>query len=212
MSRGGPEKSFKTRALALFLIAFCLPFGSSAADPAKPAATTFLTGKLLVAQPSMSDPRFRETVIFVARHDETGAFGLIVNRPLGEVDYATVVKNMGADPTGIEGNISIFYGGPVEPKSGFILHSNDYPHPPLIPVNDRYSITISTDIVLALANGFGPKKSMLAIGYAGWGEGQLEQELDRRDWVVAPSDENILFDRKFETKWKRAFDQRFLDI
>jgi putative transcriptional regulator len=151
----------------------------------------------------MGDPRFKETVIFVARHDETGAFGLIVNRPLGEVEYATVVKNMGADPQGIEGNMAIFYGGPVDPKRGFILHSNDYPHPPLIPVNDRYSVTISTDIILALANGF---------GYAGWGEGQLEQEIERNDWVIAPSDERILFDTKFETKWKRAFDLRFIDI
>lgn len=182
-----------------------------AAD-SKSVPEKFLTGKLLVAKPEMSDPRFRETVIFMARHDETGAFGLIVNRPLGEVPFETVVKNMGADPTGVEGNIPIFYGGPVDPKRGFILHSNDYPHPPLIPVNDRYSVTISTDIVLALANGFGPKNSILAIGYAGWSEGQLERELARNDWVIAPSDEKILFDRKFETKWKRAYDLRFLDI
>lgn len=202
----------RARTFALFLIALCMPFGSAIADPSKSADKIFLTGKLLVAQASMTDPRFRETVIFVARHDETGAFGLIVNRPLGEAEYATIVKNMGADPAGIEGKLSIFYGGPVDPKRGFILHSNDYPHPPQISVDERYSITINTDIVLALANGFGPKKSMFAIGYTGWGKGQLEQELGRKDWVVAPSDENILFDRKFETKWKRAFDQRFIDI
>ena len=198
-----------------FILAFvcvvALPGSTLANDPST-APKNSLTGKLLVAKPDMSDPRFRETVIFVARHDESGAFGLIVNRPLGEVTYATVVKNLGADPTGIEGNVSIFYGGPVDPKRGFILHSNDYPHPPLIPVNDRYSITISTDIILALASGFGPKKSILAIGYAGWSEGQLERELERNDWVVAPSDEKILFDRKFETKWKRAYNLRFIDI
>lgn len=202
----------KAWTVALFLIALQLPHGDVLADSERRTATTSLTGKLLVAKPDMSDPRFRETVIFVARHDKTGAFGLIVNRPLGEVEYATVVKNMGADPQGIEGNMAIFYGGPVDPKRGFILHSNDYPHPPLIPVNDRYSVTISTDIILALANGFGPKKSILAIGYAGWGEGQLERELERNDWVIAPSDEKILFDAKFETKWKRAYDQRFIDI
>jgi putative transcriptional regulator len=204
--------TLRVLAFTLILVALHILHGNAFADGAKPAPTNSLTGKFLVAKPDMSDPRFRETVIFVARHDETGAFGLIVNRPLGEIEYATVVKNMGADPTGIEGNIAIFYGGPVDPKRGFILHSNDYPHPPLIPVNDRYGITVSTDIILALANGFGPKKSILAIGYAGWSEGQLEREIERNDWVIAPSDESILFDKKFETKWKRAYDQRFIDI
>ncbi len=160
----------------------------------------------------MPDPRFRDTVIFVARHDENGAFGLIVNRPLGQIDYATIIESLGVDPAGLEGDVAIFYGGPVDPKRGFILHSNDYPHPPLIPVNDRYSITMSTDLLLALANGFGPKRSILAIGYAGWGKGQLEQELDRRDWVVAPSDEQILFDTKFASKWKRAYNNRYIEI
>ena len=212
MPRTGPKILSTVWALALFLAAIQAPHSAVQAGSSKSAENEFLTGKLLVAKPDMGDPRFRETVIFVARHDKSGAFGLIVNRPLGEVEYATVVKNMGADPTGIEGNIAIFYGGPVDPKRGFILHSNDYPRPPMIPVNDRYSITITTDIVLALANGIGPKKSILAIGYAGWGEGQLERELERNDWVIAPSDEKILFDRKFETKWKRAYDQRFIDI
>ena len=212
MPRTGSKILSTTCALALFLTALLAPYGAVQAGSSKSAEGEFLTGKLLVAKPSMADPRFRETVIFMARHDKSGAFGLIVNRPLGEVEYATVVKNMGADPTGIEGNIAIFYGGPVDPKRGFILHSNDYPHPPMIPVNDRYSITTTTDIVLALANGFGPKKSILAIGYAGWTEGQLERELERNDWVIAPSDEKILFDRKFETKWKRAYDRRFIDI
>ena len=212
MPRARLYKTLSTFAAILTLACTAWSVDSARGGDSKSLPEKFLTGKLLVAKPEMSVPRFRETVIFMARHDETGAFGLIVNRPLGEVPFETVVKNMGADPTGVEGNIPIFYGGPVDPKRGFILHSNDYPHPPLIPVNDRYSITISTDIVLALANGFGPKKSILAIGYAGWSEGQLERELERNDWVIAPSDEKILFDRKFETKWKRAYDLRFIDI
>ncbi len=171
-----------------------------------------LTGKFLVARPEMPDPRFRDTVIFVARHDEDGAFGLIINRPLGEIDYATILGNLGLDAAGLEGKIPLFFGGPVDPQRGFVLHSNDYPHPPLIPVNDRYSITMSTDLILAIANGFGPKQSLLAIGYAGWRAGQLEKELERKDWVLAPSDEKILFDTKFEDKWKRAYDSRFIDI
>ncbi len=171
-----------------------------------------LTGLLLVARPEMPDPRFRDTVIFIARHDENGAFGLIVNRPLGEIDYATIIENLGVDAAGLEGEIAIFFGGPVDPKRGFILHSNDYPHPPLIPVNDRYSISMSTSLLLALANGFGPKHSILAIGYAGWSKDQLEQELARKDWVVAPSNDEIMFDSQFASKWKRAYDSRYLNI
>ncbi len=207
--------SVVTRALCVWCFlaaaAIILPHRTYAAD-VLPLQNQFLTGKLLVARPDMPDPRFRDTVIFVARHDENGAFGLIVNRPLGQIDYATIIESLGVDPAGLEGDVAIFYGGPVDPKRGFILHSNDYPHPPLIPVNDRYSITMSTDLLLALANGFGPKRSILAIGYAGWGKGQLEQELDRRDWVVAPSDEQILFDTKFASKWKRAYNNRYIEI
>lgn len=212
MPRTRPILKLFTLAFFCTLYLLCSDGTPALSDTANPQKKEFLTGKLLVAQPDMKDPRFQETVIFIARHDETGAFGLIVNRPLGDIEYATVVKNLGADSTGVEGQVEIFYGGPVDPKRGFILHSNDYPHPPLIPVNEKYSITISADIILALANGFGPKNSILAIGYAGWSEGQLERELERKDWVIAPSDESILFDRKFETKWKRAFDRRYIDI
>lgn len=195
-----------------FLATLSAPHGVGHAEQSARPAPLYLTGKLLVARPEMSDPRFRQTVIFLAKHNDEGAFGLIVNRPLGEIDYATLLENLGIDPAGLEGDISVLYGGPVDPKRGFVLHSNDYPHPPLIPVNDLYSVSMSADILLAMANGFGPKQSLLAIGYAGWSKGQLEQELERKDWVVAPSHVSILFDAKFATKWKRAYDSRFIDI
>lgn len=196
----------------VFLSSLSAPHGIGHAEQRAKPTSRYLTGKLLVARPEMPDPRFRETVIFLAKHDDDGAFGLIVNRPLGEIDYANLIENLGIDPAGLEGDIAVLYGGPVDPKRGFVLHSNDYPHPPLIPVNDLYSVTMSADILLAMANGFGPKQSILAIGYAGWSKGQLEQELERKDWVVAPSDVSILFDAKFATKWKRAYDSRFIDI
>lgn len=202
-------------ALCALLLVLAGPFSTqNAAYAAEKSSMKMrsLTGQFLVARPEMPDPRFRESVIFVARHDENGAFGLIINKPLGEIDYATLLGNLGLDADGLEGTMALFFGGPVDPQRGFILHSNDYPHPPLIPVNDQYSITISTDLILAIASGFGPKRSLLAIGYAGWGAGQLESELERKDWVLAPSDEKILFDTKFEDKWKRAYDSRFLDI
>lgn len=211
------QRSFSGIArLAFIALAFFVPLSAlhsvGHTDQGAKPPSQYLTGKLLVARPEMSDPRFRETVIFLAKHNDDGALGLIINRPLGEIDYATLIENLGIDPEGLEGDISVLYGGPVDPKRGFVLHSNDYPHAPLIPVNDLYSVTMSADILLAMANGFGPKQSLLAIGYAGWGKGQLEQELERKDWVVAPSDVTILFDAKFATKWKRAYDNRFIDL
>lgn len=196
----------------VFFASLSVPHRAGHTEQAAKPAPQYLTGKLLVARPEMPDPRFRGTVIFLAKHDDEGAFGIIVNRPLGEIDYATLIENLGIDPEGLEGDIAVLYGGPVDTKRGFVLHSNDYPHPPLIPVNDLYSVTMSADILLAMANGFGPKQNLLAIGYAGWGKGQLEQELERKDWVVAPSDASILFDAEFATKWKRAYDNRFIDI
>lgn len=212
MPRPGSLRTREIWIAAFLLAAIVVPLRAAHTGDEKPAYDRFLTGKLLVAQPEMGDPRFRRTVIFMARHSAEGAFGLIVNRPLGEIDYATVLENMGADSKGIDGTLPIFLGGPVDPQRGFILHSNDYPHPPLIPVDDRYSVTMSTDILLAMAHGIGPRRSLLAIGYAGWGKGQLERELARKDWVVAPSDEKILFDEAFDTKWKRAYDRRFIEL
>jgi putative transcriptional regulator len=197
--------------LSLVAFVFALQHPAHSADE-RQLESRYLTGKLLVARPEMPDPRFHDTVIFIAKHDENGAFGLIVNRPLGLIDYATIIENLGVDAADLDGEATVYYGGPVDPKRGFILHSNDYPHPPLIPVNDLYSVTMGPSILLALANGFGPKHSILAIGYTGWGKGQLERELKRKDWVVAPSEDNVLFDKKFDNKWKRAFDSRYIDI
>jgi len=196
----------------VFFASLSAPFGIGHTEQRTKPSPQYLTGKLLVARPKMPDPRFRNTVIFLAKHDDDGAFGLIVNRPLGEIDYANLIENLGIDPEGLEGDVAVLYGGPVDPKRGFVLHSNDYPHAPLIPVNDLHSVTMSADILLAMANGFGPKQSLLAIGYAGWSKGQLEQEFERKDWVIAPSDVSILFDAKFATKWKRAYDSRFIDL
>ena len=171
-----------------------------------------LTGQLLVAKPSMADPRFRQTVIFMARHDDSGAFGLVVNRTLGPLSFAELLTNMKADPDGVEGNIMVHFGGPVEPRRGFILHSADYTKSPLFAVNESYVVTFNSDIIRAIASGHGPARSILAIGYAGWGAGQLERELERKDWVVAPASDALMFGPDHKNKWKRAYDGRYLDI
>ncbi len=198
--------------MALLALAFSVALTVARTGNDAPREDRFLTGKLLVAKPSMPDPRFRDTVIFMVRHDGDGALGLVVNRPLGRVKFAELIAAMGVDAAGVDGEVAIFYGGPVEPKRGFVLHSLDRPATPSIPVNERYGVSMSPDFLRAMASGTGPARSILAVGYAGWGKGQLEAELTRKDWVIAPPTDAILFDTDFKSKWKRAFDSRFIDI
>jgi len=203
----------RTRAaLALFVFLAAILWLPSADDGTAQAQSRYLTGFLLVASPEMADPRFHHAVIFVVKHDDSGALGLIVNRAMGKLHIADVVAGLDGDATGLKGDIEIFYGGPVEPRRAFVLYSNDYSKPPLIPVTKKYSVTINTDILRAIATGKGPGHSILTIGYAGWGKGQLEAELKRRDWFIAPASDDILFDADQDTKWQRAYDRRMVGI
>ena len=181
-------------------------------NAAPPTEPQFLTGQLLVAKPGMPDPRFRQTVIFMVKHDDGGAFGLVLNRTLGPLSFADLLTAMQADPDGVEGSVMAHFGGPVEPRRGFILHSADYTKSPLFTVNERYAVSSDPDIVRAIASGRGPAHSILAIGYAGWSAGQLERELARKDWVVAPASDALLFGPNQKSKWKRAYDGRYLNI
>ena len=193
-------------------LAVAVPAATGSPRAAPPAESHSLAGQLLVAKPGMADPRFRQTVIFLARHDETGVFGLVLNRTLGPLSFAELLTTMRADPDGVEGSIVVHFGGPVEPRRGFILHSADYAKSPLFTVNDSYSVTSDPDILRAMATGHGPARGILAIGYAGWGAGQLERELERKDWVLAPASDDLLFGSDQRDKWKRAYDRRYLDI
>jgi putative transcriptional regulator len=200
--------------LATLILLALLPAGSTGEEPAPeaPAARGYLTGRLLVAHPDMTDPRFRRTVIFMVRHDENGAFGLVVNKVVGRVEFTVLLEDMGSDPEGIEGDVQVRWGGPVQPSSATVLHSGDLATPPGTVVNDRYGVTINAEILEAMASGKGPKHTLLVMGHAGWAQGQLERELEIGGWVVAPADETIVFDDDDETKWERAFENRYLNL
>ncbi len=163
-----------------------------------------LTGRLLVATPSMNDPRFSRTVIFIVQHDSTGAMGLVVNRFLGLQPLEAFLENSGAEGTGANGELRIHYGGPVMPNLGFVLHSPDYFGPGTLVVNRCASMSRDSDILHAISAGSGPQRLLVALGYAGWGSGQLKREISETAWVVVPADEAIIFDDAVETKWRRA--------
>jgi len=180
--------------------------------PAETPAQVSLAGQLLIASPSMGDPRFDRTVILMVKHDQNGAFGIVINRPIEERPWADLLEMLGEKDTTVAGKARIFAGGPVQPEIGFVIHSADYQRPGTIAIDGRVAMTSSRDIVRDIANSKGPTKSLIAFGYAGWAPGQLEGELARRAWSTAPADLRLIFDEDREKVWDAAFTQRTQDL
>ncbi|MGB1213709.1 MAG: YqgE/AlgH family protein [Pikeienuella sp.] len=164
-----------------------------------------LSGKLLIAMPGMGDERFERTVIYVCAHSEEGALGLVVNRRADSVDPKDLFDQLDIELSPGTEQGHIHYGGPVETGRGFVLHSSDYhADAATLEVDDDMSMTASVEILRAIASGQGPRKAIIALGYAGWGEGQLEAELQRNGWLTCDADENLVFSRDDDGKWAAA--------
>lgn len=177
-----------------------------------PSEAKGLAGQLLVATPAMSDPRFVETVIFMVKHDASGAMGLVVNRPVGEIAMTDLLKELGIDDESADGEIRLHYGGPVDAGRGLVLHSADYMADETQVITDTVSLTAEREIVRAIANGAGPRLSIVTFGYAGWSAGQLEGEIERGGWIAVPADEALVFDDDYEGKWARAMDRLSIEL
>jgi putative transcriptional regulator len=203
------------RRLAGVILAVCLcgagPAGSSTGPAGAPAVPS-LAGRLLVAAPEMRDPRFVESVIYVVRHDDAGAMGVVVNRPVGELPLARLLERSGLSSESLQGTLLAHWGGPVESGKGLVLHTPDYRTEGTVVVKERVALTASRKILEAMATSSGPRRSLFVLGYAGWGAGQLEDELARGSWVTASADESVLFDADYLTKWRRATAKRLLDL
>lgn len=167
-----------------------------------------LTGRLLVALPNMKDPRFSESVIYIVKHDREGAFGLVINRVLTSAPIEEVLAGFGVDEKGGKGEIAIHYGGPVSPRQGFVLHSDDIVRENSTRVNNGMAITSDPTIIRDISLGKGPRQFLLIVGYAGWAPGQLEGEIQAKAWFSIPADKEIIFSKQPEKKWQRAMDKR----
>ncbi|HXL48861.1 MAG TPA: YqgE/AlgH family protein [Xanthobacteraceae bacterium] len=171
-----------------------------------------LTGQLLIASPSMGDPRFLQTVILMVRHDGNGALGIVINRPLGDRPLASLLAALGEkDPTAA-GTVRVFAGGPVEPGIGFVVHSTDYHRPNTLDIDGSLALTSSREILRDIGNQRGPTKSLIAFGYAGWAPGQLEGELAQGFWFTTPQDGNLVFDDDRDAVWDHAMKRRTQDL
>jgi len=167
-------------------------------------AATFLNNQFLIAMPGMDDPNFAQTVTLVCEHSERGALGIIINRPL-TMDLGEVFEQLGLDAS--QSHVSrqnVLLGGPVQTDRGFVLHSPGAGFESTLPVSDKLHLTTSRDILDALASGQGPERAIVALGYAGWEAGQLEDEMARNAWLTVPVDENLLFDVPAEDRWQAA--------
>ena len=180
--------------------------------PAEAPEQQFLTGQLLIASPTMGDPRFLQTVILMVRHDRNGALGIVINRPIGDRPLARLLEALGENDPGVAGTVRIFAGGPVQPDIGFVLHSTDYHRSDTLDIDGHVAMTSSREILRDIGNQRGPNKSLIAFGYAGWAPGQLEGELAHGFWYTTPQDANLVFDDDRDDVWDHAMKRRTQDL
>ncbi len=163
-----------------------------------------LVGMLLVAMPSMPDPRFAHSVIYLCAHSAEGAMGLVVNQVADEVSFPSVIGQLGLEADDKCADTPVHVGGPVQPSRGFVLHSADYVQDSTLVIDERFALTATVDVLRAIADGTGPERRVLALGYAGWQAGQLDAEIQGNGWLVAPADPEIVFGRDNDGKWLQA--------
>jgi len=164
-----------------------------------------LIGKLLIDMPGMGDSRFGRAVVYVCAHSPKGAMGLIINKPTPDLKFGDLLEQLGISTvtSGVEN--PLYFGGPVETGRGFVLHSSDYGlAESTLPVSDDFAMTATRDILQDIARGQGPKQAMLALGYSGWGPGQLEAELQQNGWLISEATPQIVFDSDSSRKWNAA--------
>jgi putative transcriptional regulator len=164
----------------------------------------YLTGQLLVAMPAMRDPRFAQTVVFMCAHTAESAMGIVINRPLEGLTFDSLLGQLKIEPSPPARRIRMHAGGPVETGKGFVLHTADWAQDSSLVVDEHFALTSSIEVLKAIARGEGPRQGILALGYAGWGAGQLEQEIARNDWLHVAPDEDLIFGGADETRWRRA--------
>jgi putative transcriptional regulator len=172
----------------------------------------YLSGQLLVAMPQMLDPRFQRTVIYMCAHSADGAMGIVINKPMESLSFPDLLQQLEIEPKSASGSMPIYFGGPVETGRGFVLHSADYVEDATLVIGDNVALTANIDIVRAIAAGRGPNRKLLALGYAGWGPGQLDQEIQANGWLSVPSDEEIVFGADNPAKWSAALGKLGVDI
>jgi putative transcriptional regulator len=192
--------------------------GSEDGDPA--GRRSYLDGQILIAMPVMEDERFARSVIYVCAHSAEGAMGIILNRPAGSIDFPELLVQLDIidkpDQIVLPANaeaMKVMKGGPVETGRGFVLHSSDFfIKNATLPIDEGVCLTATLDILKAIAKGEGPRHAILALGYAGWAPGQLENEIQENGWLHCPADPELIFGHDANIKYERALQKLGIDL
>ena len=179
----------------------------------------YLDGQMLIAMPGIGDPRFEHSLIYLCAHSEQGAMGLIVNKTAPMMRFADLIAQLDVVPSVPDAEpppelmeMPVLFGGPVEQGRGFVLHTSDYfVADTSLPVAENVALTATIDILRAMAGGQGPEKAIIALGYAGWAPGQLENEIQHNGWLTCPADEALLFELGFEERYNAALRKLKID-
>jgi len=161
-----------------------------------------LTGQILISAPHVQDPDFEKVVIYVCGHDVQGAMGIIVNKHLGDLTLSGLLDHLSFSQDKLEHDLPIYFGGPVEPGRGFILHSDEFSHPGTLVLGNRVALTATLEILKAISEGEGPEHCLLAMGYVVWEAGQLDEEIQTPRWILSKTDPSLLFHTRAERKWR----------
>ncbi len=161
--------------------------------------------------PALRDPRFAQSVIFICAHNEDGAMGLVLNRMVRKPKFDALLQQLGVEPHPPQRELPMGQGGPVEDHRGFVLHSADWTGEGSLNVDGAHVLSASMEVLQAIAAGGGPGQARLLLGYAGWGAGQLEEEIRQNSWLTVAADDEILFDTAYQTKWQRALAKLKID-
>jgi putative transcriptional regulator len=172
----------------------------------------FLEGKFLIALPGMPDPRFERSVILMCAHSDKGAMGLIVNKPVEGMAFGFLMEKLGIKVTANKLDTPVLFGGPVETERGLIMHSSEFSTGGSTRITSEISVTGTLDVLSAIATGHGPERAAFALGHAGWGPGQIEEEIRGNSWVHCDSDSDILFATEQEAKWGAALRKLGIDL
>lgn len=164
----------------------------------------FLTGQFLLAMPGIGDPRFERAIIAMCAHDAAGAIGIGIGAPIAGLRLHGVLEQLEIEP-GVAPDAPVHLGGPVEPRRGFVLHARDWEGQDTIDVAGRWALSGTTDVLRAIATGTGPSRWLIALGYAGWGEGQLDREMTRVGWFSTSGEVSLLYDVAAGERWERGF-------
>jgi len=187
---------------------------AAAPHPIAAADGPWLTGQVLVAMPGLAGSLFARSVIYLCAHTPDGAMGIVLNQPLASPSFEDLLKTLGIAPLPPARTIRLHSGGPVDNGRGFVLHTADWKGEGSLVVDDSVALTASLDVLKAIAEGGGPEQGLLALGYSGWGPGQLDQEMQQNSWLsvpVTPDDVGLLFDSDHTSKWTRALGRLGVD-